>query len=338
MRSLSRRFGALALLALVMLVASGLASPVDAQFGGLKKKIKSKAAQEGVSETSAAAAPGDEAAGAGAPAAGGGIVVLTGDVVDQLIAGLKAGQTVRDAAAQEDTPYGRTRRAQTAYAVAKPKCEAARNTFVTRLSENPRLGEKYEASMAKMRKAMEKGDKKAADTYQDQATAMIDPSCTVKEPQEPEGSYYQTQRQVDERAETEEQKASGLSRRDLPVLKERTVAILEGASPPGGASASEKAAVAAKSAELKRLLGVREQPATQAKKPAAKPAPAPQPQVSPSALKMSECMSQNAEKHRATIERLENRAEAAEKAEDMAAMMAISDTMNRLHTAGCQTR
>ncbi len=49
-------------------------------------------------------------------------------------------------------------------------------------------------------------------------------------------------------------------------------------------------------------------------------------------------MTQNAEKHRATIERLEKRAEAAEKAEDMAAMMAISDTMNRLHTAGCQSR
>jgi hypothetical protein len=274
---------------MVTLVACAFASPVAAQFGGLKKKIKSKATQEGVSKAAAAVAPIDEAAGGG-PDAGGGIVVLTGDVVGQLIAGLKAGQAVREAAAQEDTPYGKTRRAQIAYAVARPKCEAANETFITRVSANPKLAEKYEATMDKMTKAMEKGDNKAAATYQDQANAIIDPSCTVKEPQEPEGSYYQKQRQVDERAETEELKASGLSRRDLPVLKERAVAILEGGSPAGGASASEKSAVSAESAELKRLLGVKEQPAAQAAKPAAKPAPRPQPQpqVDPSALKMSE--------------------------------------------------
>jgi hypothetical protein len=323
---------------MVALVACAFASPVAAQFGGLKKKIKAKAAQEGVSKT-AEAAPiaADEAAEAGAADAGGGIAVLTKEVVTQLVAGLKAGQAVRDAAAKEDTPYGRTRRAQLAYAVARPKCEAANKTFLGRVSQNPKLAEKYEAANDKMTAAMEKGDKKAAATYQDEAATIIDPSCTVKEPQEPEGSFYQTQREVDERAEKDELKTSGLSRRDLPVLKERTAAILEGATPPGGASPGEKSAVEARSAELKLLLGIHAQPAATADKPGAKPAAASQPQVSPAAASMSECMGKNAEKNKARIEKLEKRAEAAEEAEDMAAMMAISDTMSKLHMAGCQT-
>jgi hypothetical protein len=342
MRSPFRRFGALARLATVTLVALAFASPVAAQFGGLKKKLKAKAGREGVSKAAAAAsiAP-DEAAQPGAPAEGGGIVVLTEDVVSQLIAGLKAGEAIRTSAAKEDTPYGRTRRAQMAYAAAKPKCEAANETFIARVSENPKLGEKYQAAMDKMTSAMQKGDEKAVATYHHQASAMIDASCTVTEPKEPESSFYQTQREVDARADAEELKASGLSRRDLPVLKERTVGILEGASLAGGASAGEKSAVAARSAELKALLGIREAPHVEAVKRAPKPAPAPAaaqptPAMPAGAVDMSACMMKNMEKHEAEIEALEKRAEAAQNVGDQKKIMALADTLNRLQMGGCR--
>src|SRR5918994_4821740 len=52
-------------------------------------------------------------------------IVLTKEVVSRLITGLEAGQRERQRAEQEDTPYGRYQRAQTAYAGAKSRCKAA---------------------------------------------------------------------------------------------------------------------------------------------------------------------------------------------------------------------
>ena len=90
MRSPYRRFAALAPLALATLVTLAIATPGSAQIGRLKKKVQVTAGQE-------TAAPGEQP----------GMIVLTDDVVSQLLAGLKAGQAERAAAAREDTPYAR---------------------------------------------------------------------------------------------------------------------------------------------------------------------------------------------------------------------------------------
>ena len=82
----------------------------------------------------------------------------------------------------------------------------------------------------------------------------------MKEPEQPKG-YYEAQRELDRRAEKKEIETSGFSRNDLGVVKERATAILEGVTPPGGASATEKSAVSAKSAELSRCSGSETKPA-----------------------------------------------------------------------------
>ncbi|HEX6433994.1 MAG TPA: hypothetical protein VFZ87_07115 [Gemmatimonadales bacterium] len=60
-----------------------------------------------------------------APVAAAQTILLTEDVASRLISGLKAGQAERQRAEPEDTPYGQYQRAQTAYAAAKSKCQAA---------------------------------------------------------------------------------------------------------------------------------------------------------------------------------------------------------------------
>jgi hypothetical protein len=263
--------------------------------------------------------------------------VLTGEVVNQLLAGLKAGKAEREAAAKQDTPYGRYKKAEAAYAVAKPKCEAAQPGFYQRVGANPKLADKYSALTEKMVAAQGKGDMKLMVIYQDSAMAMMDPSCVVKQPEQPKG-YYEAQRDLDTRAEKKEIETSGFSRNDLGVVKERATAILEGVTPPGGVSATEKSAVSAKSAELKPLLGVEDKPPAQAAKPAPAPAPtapAVGPQVSPAASAMSACMMNNIQKHEAKLEALGERLEAAESAGNNAKMMAIADTMQRIQMAGC---
>jgi hypothetical protein len=99
--------------------------------------------------------------------------------------------------------------------------------------------------------------------------------------------------------------------------------------------------VAASSAQLKPLLGIREAPPVQAVKPAPKPAPAAaavpsSPAIPAGAANMSECMMKNMEKHEAKIEALGERAEAAENAGNQQKLMAIADTINRLQMAGCR--
>ena len=334
MRSPCRRFAVITRLVIATLAALAVATPASAQLGGLKKRVKAKTGQE---DTSRAAGAPTEAA---APAGQGGTIVLTSDVVSQLLAGLKAGQAERDAAAKEDTPYGRYKKAEAAYAVAQPKCEAAQQTFPQRAAGNQKMLDKYSALTEKMVAAQGKGDMKLMAIYQDSAMAMQDPSCVVKKPDQPKG-YYEAQREIDTRAEQKEAKASGLGAGDLAVVKERTIAILQGTTPQGGASPMEKSAVSAKSAELKPLLGFQEQPPAQAAKPAPAPAPtpaapAPDPQMSAAASEMSACMTKNIQTHQAEIEALSKRAQAAQAEGNTQKLMALADTMQQIQMAGCR--
>jgi len=335
MRSSQRRLATMARFTVITLVAFAMATPASAQFGGLKKRVKAQAGQEGVSRGAATnAAPG-------APAPQGGTIVLTDEVVTQLLAGLKAGQAERDAAAKEDTPYGRYKKAEAAYAAAQPKCEAGQQTFYQRAAGNEKMLDKYNALIEKMVAAQGKGDMKLMAVYQDSAMAMQDPSCVVKKPEQPK-DFYESQRELDSRAEKQEVEASGFSAGDLSVVKERATAILQGGTAPGGASPMEKSAVSAKSAELKPLLGLRDQPAAQAARPAPAPAPAPaavpagDPQMSAAASSMSACMSKNMQSHQAEIEALGERAQAAQAAGDNAKLMAIADTLQQIQMAGCR--
>ncbi len=325
MRSPHRRFAAIVSLAVAVFASLTIATPASAQFGGLKKKIKPAVTQE-------AAAPADQ----------GGMIVLTDDVVNQLLTGLKAGQAERDAAMKEDTPYGRFKKADAAYEAAKPKCEAAQPGFYQRGAANPKMLDKYQALTEKMVAAQGKGDMKLMGIYQDSAMAMIDPSCIVKKPEQPK-DYYEAERAAEARAEAKEIEASGFSRNDMALLKERAIAILSNSTPPGGASATEKSAVAAKSSELKPLLGMREPAPVQAAKPAPQPTPAPQPaatqpspEMSAYASSMSDCMVKNMQKHEAEIEALGKRAEAAQQAGNQQKLIAIADTLQRIQMAGCR--
>jgi hypothetical protein len=311
-----------------MVAALGITSPAAAQFGALKKKLKASAPQATPAET---AERTDHAAG------NGGTIALTADVLDHLVVGLKAGQAERELAAQEDTPYGRYRRAQAAYEAAVPKCEQQREVFVQRMGTNDKLRAKYSSYVDKMVDAQSRGDTRATAAYNDSAMAMTDPSCVVKQPQRPD-DYYAAERDIDNRAELRTIKASGFTRSELGQVRERVEGILSGGAMPG--DPSEKEAVSARAAELKPLLGIHDAPATRAVNaappPAAAPAPArPAPAAPAGATAMNACMVQNIQKHEPELRALGTRAEAAQKAGNTAAMLAIADTLRRLQTAGC---
>ena len=320
---------------LVLLTTFILATPGSAQFGGLKKTIKKAAGQED-SKTAATSADTPTSA------AQGGTIVLTADVVNQLLTGLKAGQAERAAAAREDTPYGRFKKAEIAYAEAQPRCEAEKEAFIQTASANPKLIDKMNELNQKMIDAQMKKDYKLMQIYQDSSMAMHGPHCIVKKPEQPK-DYYKAERAAELRAEKAEVKASGLGGGELAMIKERATAILSG-STPADASASEKAAVSAKAGELKPLLGFRDQPkpaAQTAATPApaaASAAPAADPQMSAAAPRMSECMVKNVQTHQSEIEALGKRAEAAQKSNDNARLMAIADTLQKIQMAGCQAR
>jgi hypothetical protein len=337
MRSPYRRLVAIARLTVATLVALAIATPASAQFGGLKKKLKPKVGQEGSSRASDKDyEPPTEDAAAGAP---GGTIVLTEDVVSQLLAGLKAGQVEREAASKEDTPYGRYKKAEAAYAVAQPKCEAAQQTLPQRATQ--KMSEKMNALNQKMLAAQSKHDYKLMEIYQDSVKAMIDPSCVVKNPEQPR-DFYQAQREIDTRAEQQEAKVSGFTPVELAMVKERAIAILNGSAPPGDASPSEKSAVSAKASELKPLLGFPEEPAHKSitvERPAPAPTPTPpqaDPQMSAAASRMNDCMMKNLQSHQAEIEALGKRAQAAQAAKDQAKLMAIADTLQQIQMAGCR--
>jgi hypothetical protein len=324
-----RRFVSLVRLLPAGLLMLALATPAAAQLGGLKKKVRAAAGVE------SAAKDGN----AGAPAAGarGGTVVVDEKVVDQLIAGLKAGRAERETAQKEDNAYGRYQRDVAAYEAAKAKCDASHNTFTQRMVADEKLRDRYSAMVDKMVKAQEKQDQKLAAVYGDSAMAMIEPSCLVQQPKQPD-DYYDAQREIDSRAEQAELKGSGLSRSEMAMAKDRAWGILQGA--PADASASEQSAVNSRGAELKRLMGIQEVQPARAEKPAPPPAPAPAPATQPGMsdvqMQRANCMSQNAQKHEKEIEALAQRAQAAQQANDMNKLMAIADSIQRLQNAGCQ--
>jgi hypothetical protein len=329
--------GRMVVLVLVML---GIASPAAAQFGGLKKKLKSAAGQEAAAEgqkagVSDAPAPA-QAAPAENAASGGGAVVVTPEGVDHLITGLKAAEAYRQNAKKEDTPYGRYLRASAAYEAAKVKCQEAQPGFINRMSNNEKLANQVSELMDKAMAASGKGDTKGMMAYQDQVLALQDPSCVVKEPTRPD-DYNDAQRDIDSTAEQTAAKSSGLTTNEYYWVNERTWLILNG-NPPPDISASEKSAVNAKAAELKSLLGIKDETTERAKKPAPAPEPAPAqtvPGMTQAQTDMGTCMTNNAKKHEKEIEALGERAKAAQEAGDMPATLAIADTLRVLQMAGC---
>lgn len=326
MRSLSSRLRLSGRVALVTLATLTIVTPASAQFGGLKKKI-----QKATSDTAAAAADPTPAAG--------GSVVLTPDVLNKLIAGLKAGEAERKAAAKEDTPYGRYVQAKQAYAESVSKCEAGRQAWAMKGDE--KQVEKANALIEKSLAAGQKGDSKTMQMYQDSVSLLQGgPSCLVKDPKQPD-SYYEMQREIEVRANSAAVKGSGLGAGEFAMAQERTMAILR-AGAPSDVSESEKAAVTMKKTELEPLLWPQEKPKATAAKPAVQPAPTPQPtapqvdpQTSTAANQMGACMSKNIQAHQAEVEELGKRAQAAQKAGNQAALMAIADTMQRIQMAGC---
>jgi hypothetical protein len=325
---------ALMRLAACAAVGLGLASPAAAQFGGLKKKLKAAAGSEAAAEGQKPAAQTPDAG-----ARAGGSIVLTADVVDHLVVGLKAAKAARLAAQKEDTPNGRYLKASAAYDTAKTTCQEAQRTFPNRMVANQKLSDRYSALVDKMVAAQTKGDAKLVQVYSDSAMAMQDPSCVVKQPTQPD-DYYEAQRAADTRAEQEAVKASGLSAAEYSMALERAEAILRG-GPPADVSASETSAVSARASELKPLLGINDAPPARAMKPApaatspaATPVPAAAP-APPGSSALSACMAQNIQNHQKEIEALGQRAQAAQQAGNTASIMAIADTLQRIQTAGC---
>jgi hypothetical protein len=325
---------------LLAFAALAITTPASAQFGGLKKKLKGDAAAKaaekatGTSDGPTAPAPGHNEE----------TVVLTPDVVDRLIGGLKAGAAERESAKNEDTPYGRYLKAKAAYEEAKPKCQAAMQPAIQKLAADEKKSAKYQKYIEKMNEAGGRQDYKTQQAYNDSAMAMIDASCVVKEPQQPD-DYYDAKRAIDNQAEQATLKTSGFTGRELGQLSDRAIAILTGITPPGGeASAGEKAAVKAKDPELKSLLGIRDAQEQRVAKQAPAPAPAAvdtapsTAAVTPPAgtAALNECMMKNVQKHEAEIEALGKRGEAANKAGDMALMMAIADSIQQIQFAGCR--
>jgi len=346
MRNSYGRMGALVRAVACALIMLGVASPAAAQFGGLKKKLKSAAGQEAATEGAKQAGVSDQqaaaATGAGNAGATGGTVVLTPEVVDQLLAGLKASKAYRDSARTGENSFGRYNRAVAAFDSAKAKCEASHTAFINRMATDEKLANQYSEITNKMAEAMGKGDRAAAERYQNQALAMQDQSCTVKEPTRPD-DYSDSERDIDTKAEQEGVKKSGLSATEFAMARERGEGILYDAAR-SDVSESEKKAVKAKSKELKPLLGIRDPETERARKPAPEPAPAPTPEPTPQPAPgvnqaqqdMNNCMMNNVHKHEKEIEALGERAKAAQEAGDMNATLAISDTLRRLQMAGCE--
>jgi hypothetical protein len=342
----NRRSFACGRIVALLILAVCLAAPASAQFGGLKKKLKGEAAAkagEKAAPEAGAEAPAAPANSAATAPGGGGTIVLTADVVDRLLAGLKAAKADRELALKEDTPYGRYARDRAAYDAAMPKCSAAQQTGIQRIAADPKKNDKYAALTEKMIAAQSKQDYARMAVYQDSALAMIDPSCAVHEPKQPDG-YYEMQRDIDKRAEQTALKTADFTPTEFGQVSDRAIAILNGSAPPGDASPAEKAAVSAKDPELKSLLGIRQAQEARVSKAVPGPAPAPARDTAPApaapaaTATVNDCMVQNVQKHQAEIDALGNRGEAAKNAGNTAGMMAIADSINRIMMAGCTGR
>src|SRR5262245_16185846 len=176
-----------------------LATPAVAQFGGLKKKAQQAAGAEAtkkVGDTTAAQKGAEPAPAAGGGGGGTESLVLDEQLVDQFIAGLKAGEAEREAAKKENTPYGQYTRDAEAYKAAQAKCDEAHQTFTSRMLADEKLRERYSAYAEKMVQAQEKQDQKKVEAYADSSMAIVDPACVVKQPKQPD-NYYDAQRKVD---------------------------------------------------------------------------------------------------------------------------------------------
>jgi hypothetical protein len=339
MRNTYGGVSALVRAAACMLLALGITTPAAAQFG-IKKKLKSAAGSEAAAEGQKAAGVSPEPAAAPAGnAAKGGSVVLTPDVVDKLVAGLKAGEAARRAALKENTSYGRYHQAVAAYEAANVKCEAAKQTYPSRLAADEKMQARGQKFFDKMIAAQQKGDTTAQKAWGDSIAVLMDPSCVkaMREPTRPD-DYLESQRVVDSVAEQTAIKNSRLSAAEWSMGLERTQSIIRGYPPPD-ASGSEKSAVNARAGELKPLLGINDAPPERAEKPAPAPAPAPAETAAaampPGMSGMNECMAKNAKKHEKEIVALGERAQAAQEAGDMNKTLAIADTLRRLQMAGC---
>ena len=328
--------------AVCAMLALGSASPAAAQFGGLKKKAQSAAGQEAAKEAEQKTGVSTAPTNTGAPAAqtaavaAGGSVVLTPEVVDKMLAGLKATDTSKKQAYTGDTPYGRYNKARQEYDAAQAKCQAGHQAFINRMASDEKLANQYSELMDKMSEAMGKGDRAAAEKYQYQALALQDPSCAVKQPTQPD-DYMDSRRDIEAKAEDAGVKASGLSASEYAMALERGNGILRNYPPPD-ASASEKNAVNAKAAQLKPLMGIEDPQAERAMKPAPAPTPEPTPApvaVPPGNTAMNECRAKNAQKHEKELAALGERAKAAQEAGDMPTTLAIADTIRQLQMAGC---
>jgi hypothetical protein len=312
------------ILALILL-ALAVAAPAAAQID-LKKKLKKAAGGEKAQP--AVATAGAETAGT---------LVLDDDVIGQMIKGLRAAKAHREAAAKGDTPYGRHLKAKTAYAEAKSKCDAGSQTLVARMSADPKLGDKNGRYVELMLAASEKGDTAAQRAWGDSMSALIDPACTVKDPPQP-NDWYDQQRAVEDGAQQAELEASGFDPRESGQAKDRAIAIIQDAPPPD-VSPSEQQAVKKQEKELKDLMGFNPPPEARAPKPAPAAAAAPPPSAGPTATPdqqaAADCMVKNSKKHEKELTRLGEKIQAASQANDMATVMALADSLQRLQTAGC---
>jgi hypothetical protein len=332
MQTAQGRLAAMVRAAGFVAVALTLATPAWAQFGGLKKKVKAATTTEAGAAAAEAGAPVPTP-----PAAAGGTVVLTDEVVTQLIDGLSAADSTRKVAKTADTPYGRYHKGSAAYKDAQQKCSAAQGSFGQRMAANEKTSAKYSDLVEKMTAAQAKGDTTAVRIYSDSAMGMIDPSCTVKEPKRPD-SYYEDERKVDADAEQTGIEKSKLSKSDYAQGMERVHMALR--DTPGDLSKSEKDAVSKRSDQLKKLLGY-EVPAARAEKPAPPAAaPAPTAPAAPAMTKeqtdMTACMAENSKKNEEKIIALGERIKAAQEAGDMNAVMAMADTLARLQSGNCR--
>jgi hypothetical protein len=237
-----------------------------------------------------------------------------------------------------DTPYGRYIRQEAAYKAAKPKCDAAGQTFAQRLSANQGMMEKNGRYLEMMMDAQGKQDTAAQRAWGDSMLMMVDASCVVKQPQQPAG-HHDSQREVDARAEAAQLKAADMDGRELGATVDRAIARLENAPPPD-VSPSEKNAVNKRKDEINRLMG-REQPPVAAAAPPPTPAPAAAPPaaagsgLSDRQQAAAECMAKNARKHEAEIERLGEGVRKAAESGDNGTAMAIADSIRVIQSAGC---
>ena len=163
-----------------------------------------------------------------------------------------------------------------------------------------------------MVKAQEKGDQKLAATYGDSAMAMMDPSCIVKQPKQPD-DYYDAQREHRQPRGGAGDQGLGMSRSELAMAKERARTILQGAD-----AARRRVREREERGEQPRRRaqaaaghpGAAPGPRRQARARAAA-APAPAAAAAPQDVgrpveAMANCMASNAQKHEKEIEALGN--------------------------------